>query len=220
MSARRSATVSAVRIRIALAAGLTAIAAALVVTLSHSPLTVARGDSSTAGGLVSTKQPARACQSEEALPRGTSAIRLAMLAALGPKVTVKVLSGSRVLTQGDHPAGWSSGSVTIPVKPVASAIAPVKVCFSLSSMNGIVTPRGWRTRPAAAAISGEGPLPGRIGIEYLRSSHRSWWSSAASVIRRLGLGHAAGGVWSALLALMLAVAFVALTSWLLLRELS
>lgn len=206
--------------RIALAAGLAVIAAALVVTLSHSPLIVARGNSSTAGGLVSTKQSVHVCQAEEALPQGTSAIRLALLAALGPKVTVKVLAGSRVLTQGAHSPGWSSGTVTVPVNPVARAIAPVAVCFTLSSMNGLVTPRGWLTRRAVAATSSAGPLPGRMGIEFLRPRHSSWWSSTASVIRRLGLGHAVGGIWNALLVMALAATFLALSSWLVVRELS
>ncbi len=86
-------------------------------------------------------------------------------------------------------------------------------------MNGTVSVRGWATRPAVAARSSEGPLPGRMGIEYLRPSHRSWWSSAASVVWRLGLGHAASGVWYTLLAMALATALVALTSWLVLQEL-
>jgi hypothetical protein len=207
-------------VRIALAVGLAVIAVALVVTLSHSPLTVVRGNSSTARGLVSTGQPARFCQAEEALPQGTAAIRLALLAALGPKVTVRVLSGSRVLTRGARSAGWSSGSVTVPVSPVAHAAAPVRVCFAFSSMNGLITLRGWTAPPAVAASSGEGPLPGRMGVEYLRPSHRSWWSSASAVIRRMGFGHAASGSWNALLAMVLAAAFIALSSWLVVRELS
>jgi hypothetical protein len=206
-------------VRITLAVGLALIAAAFVVTLSHSPLTVARGNVSTAGGLVTTRLPARACQSEEALPRGTSAIRLALLTVLGPQVAVRVLSGSRVVTQGSYPPGWSNSVVTIPVTPVAHAVAPVKVCFTLSSMNAPVTLRGWTTRRSVAALSREGPLPGRTGVEYLRPS-RPWWSSAASVIRRLGYGHAASGLWDALLVVVLALGFIALTSWLVLKELS
>lgn len=205
-------------VRITLAACLALIAVAFVLTLSHSPLTVARGNLSTAGGLVTTGQPARACQAEEALPRGTSAIRLALLTVLGPQVTVRVLSGSRVVTQGSYPPGWSSGAVTVPVTPVANAVAPVKVCFALSSMNAPVTLRGWPTRRAVAALSAEGPLPGRMGVEYLRPSN-PWWSSAASVIRRLGYGHAASGLWDALLVVALALAFIALSSWLVLKEL-
>ncbi len=206
-------------VRIALAVCLAVIAVAFVLTLSHSPLTVARGNASTAGGLVTTSVPARACQGEEALPRGTSAIRLALLTVLGPQVTVQVLSGSRVVTQGSYPPGWSSGAVTVPVTPVAHAVAPVKVCFTLSSMNAPVTLRGWATRRSVAALSGEGSLPGRMGVEYLRPS-RPWWSSTASTIRRLGYGHAASGLWDALLVVALALGFIALTSWLVLKELS
>ena len=204
--------------RITLAACLAVIAVAFVLTLSHSPLTVARGNLSTAGGLVTTGQPARACQAKEALPRGTSAIRLALLTVLGPQVTVRVLSGSRVVTQGSYPPGWSSGAVTVPVTPVAHAVAPVRVCFALTSMNAPVTLRGWTTRRAVAALSGEGPLPGRMGIEYMRPSS-PWWSSVASTIRRLGYGHAASGLWDALLVVALTLAFIALTSWLVLKEL-
>ncbi len=206
--------------RITLAVGLAVVVAAFVATLSHSPLTVARGDSSAAGGLVTTNLPASACQADEALPQGTSAIRLALLTVLGPKVTVRVLSGSRVVTRGSYRPGWSSDSVTVPVSPVAHAAAPVKVCFTLSSMNAPVTLRGWQARRAVAALSSEGPLPGRMGIEYLRPSRHSWWSSVASTIRRLGYGHAAGGLWDALLVGALALAFIALSSWLVVRELS
>jgi hypothetical protein len=205
-------------VKIALAAGLTVIAAAFAATLAHAPLTVARGNSTASGGLVSTNLPAPICQSDEALPQGTSAIRLALLAALGPRVSVRVLSGARVLTHGTRPAGWSAGTVTVPVAPVAHAAAPVKVCVALAAMNGLLTLRGWLSRPAVAAISGGSPLPGRMGIEYLRPSHRSWWSRAAGVIGRLDLGHALPGLWNALLAIVLALALVAFSSWLVVRE--
>jgi hypothetical protein len=204
---------------VALATGLVLIAAAFVATLSHSPLAVARGNSATAGGLVTTGRPAHACQADEILPRGTSALRLALFSVLGSRVTVRVMSGSHVVTEGSYPPGWSSGSVTVPVSPLAHTVAPVAVCFQLSSMNAPVSLRGWSTRPAVAARSGEGPLPGRMGIEYLRPSH-PWWSSVASVVRRLGYGHAANGLWDALLVGALALAVLAISSWLILRELS
>jgi hypothetical protein len=206
-------------IRITLAAGLAIIAVALVVTLSRSPLTAVRGNSSTAHVLGGTRQPAHMCQAGEALPQGTAGIRLALFSVLGPNVTVQVLSGARVLTQGSHPAGWSSGTVTVPVRPLARAVAPVRVCFALSSMNGEVTFQGWRTGRAVAATSREGPLTGRIGIEYLRPGH-PWWGSVIATIRRMGLGHAIAGFWNALLAAVLAVAVIGLSCGLVLRELS
>lgn len=207
------------RVKVALAAGLALIAIALAVTLVHSPLTIAREGSPASQTLVSTSQAARGCQAQETLPRGTSAIRLSLTSSLGPKVTVKVLSGKRVLTHGSYPPGWAGASVTVPVTPVSRTVAPVKVCFGLSSVNGKVLMRGEPTAPAVAAKSEEGALPGRMSVAYLQPGHSSWWSQATSVARRLGLGRSAAGTGNALLVLLLAATFVTLSSWLVLKEL-
>ncbi len=208
------------RIAVTLAASLAAIALAAAATLAHAPLTVARGNATSAEGLVSTVQPAPFCQGQEALPRGTVAIRLALLAALGPQVRVTVSSGSRVLTGGVRAAGWSAGTVTVPVRPLAHTAAPVRVCVQLSAMNTLVTLRGWLAPHAVAVVSGPSTLPGRMGVEYLRPSGRSWWSRAGGVVHRLGFGHAFGGPWPALLVAVLAAAVLVLSCRLVLRELS
>jgi hypothetical protein len=194
------------------------IAVAVAATLAHAPLVVARKGGAAEGILVGTTRPASACQSEETLPRDTTALRLSLTAALGPRVAVKALSGSRVLTRGTVSPGWSGASVEIPVKPVSRTLAPVEICFATTLMNGRVTMRGSRTGPALAARSKEGPLPGRMGVEYLRPGTVSWWSRATSVARRLGLGRAASGTWNALLVMALAASFITLSSWLVLRE--
>lgn len=72
---------------------------------------------------------------------------------------------------------------------------------------------------ALAARSAAGPLPGRVVAEYLRPSRSSWWSLAPSVARRMGLGHAPSGTWSALLVLALMAAVVLVCSRVILREL-
>jgi hypothetical protein len=207
------------RVEAALAAGLALIAAAVLLTLLHVPLTAAHTDLGAKHNLVKTVKPAAACQAEESLPAGTTAIRLSLASALGPRVAVKVFSGTRILTQGAVPAGWSSGSVTVPVKPLAQTVTPVKVCFALASINGVVSMQGFSTSRAVAARSEEGVLPGRMAIEYLRPGGASWLSQAESVARRLGLGRAASGTWNALLVLTLAGAFITLSSWLVLKEL-
>jgi hypothetical protein len=206
------------RIQIALVAGLVLIASGIAVTLWHSPLTVARGNSTTAEPIKETDKPANYCQAGEILPRSTSAIRLAVLAALGPKVTLRALSGSEVVTEGTRPAGWVGGSVTVAVRPVSRTLAPVRICFALSQMNGPVQVLGWPTSSRATTSNGR-PLSGRVGIEYLRPGRRSWWSLAGATARRLGLGRANSGTWNALLAAALTATFVALSSWLVLEEL-
>jgi hypothetical protein len=207
------------RTKVALAVGLALIALAFVVTLAHAPLTVAQKGVATEHTLVSTTKPATACQARETLPRETTALRLALTAALGPRVTVKVLSGSRVIAHGTTPPGWSDAAVTVPVQPLSHTVAPVKVCFAMTQMNGKIAMRGTRTSPALAVRSPEGPLAGRMGIEYLRPGSNSWWSQATAVARRLGLGRAASGTWNVLLVIVLVASVVTLSSWLVVKEL-
>jgi hypothetical protein len=207
------------RVTVALACGLALIALALALTLSHTPLTLVRKSSPATQTLVSSYQSAQGCQAQETLPRGITAIRVSLTASLGPSVTVKVLSGSRVLTSGSDPPGWAGASVTVPVKPLSYAVSPVKVCFGVTSVNGKVLLRGEPSAPAVAVKSEEGALPGRMNVEYMRPGRSSWWSRISSVARRLGLGRAAAGEWNALLVLVLMLTFITLSSWLVLKEL-
>lgn len=210
------------RIRAALVAGVVLIAAAGAWTLSRAPQIVTRSNYGfTHKTIAATETPAGACQGGETLPHGTSAIRLALTAVVGPQVSVRVLSGSRLLATGTHGAGWEGGSVTVPVRSTAGerSLVPASICFSLSQLNGPVEMLGVRTRHDAALGQEGKRLPGRVRIEYLRPSGRSWWSTALATVRRLGLGRAASGTWNALLVAALASALIALSCWLVAREL-
>ncbi|HEV3320972.1 MAG TPA: hypothetical protein VG147_02135 [Solirubrobacteraceae bacterium] len=207
------------RVKVALGVGLALIALAFLLTLAHTPLTVARGGVVPERTVVSTARPASACQGGETLPRGTTALRLSLTAALGPRVSARVLSGSRMVAHGTTGAGWSDASVTVAVQPLSHTVAPVTVCLAMTQMNGKVAMRGSPTSPAQGATSGGERLPGRMDIEYLRPGGSSWWSQATAVARRLGLGHAASGAWNALLVMALAASCIALSSWLVVKEL-
>ncbi|HEY2768551.1 MAG TPA: hypothetical protein VGI76_09845 [Solirubrobacteraceae bacterium] len=208
------------RIRVALVVGVTLIAVSLAWTLSRDPQVVASANSEyTHKKIAATTTPAGACQGRETLPQGTSAIRLGLTAVVGPRVTVKVLSGAHLLASGTRAAGWEGGSVTVPLHPAAQHAATAKVCFRISQMNGPVEMLGLRTSHGAALGQEGKRLPGRLHIEYVRPGHESWWSMASATARRLGLGRAAAGSWNALLVLALAATLIALSSWLLTREL-
>lgn len=207
------------RIKLALAAGLLLIPLAAAVALSHVPLVVVRENlPETHQILVATNQAASACQSNEVLPAKTSAIRLGITTALGPRVTVEVRSGSHLITMGSHDAGWNGASVTIPVRPIPRPLTPVTICFQLTLLNGPAEMLGWPTKHSAATSNGKS-LPGRMHIEYLRPAEHSWWSMATAVAWRLGLGRAASGSWNVFLVIALAASLVVLSSWLVLREL-
>jgi hypothetical protein len=209
-----------VRIKIVLVGGLVLTAIAALAVLQHAPLTVAATNGVVPEiALSSPSEDVSACQRNEALPRGTSAIRLGLEATTGPRVAVTVLAGSRVLTSGTQGTSWFGSEVTIPVRPVDRALSHVTVCFHISLLTGIVTLGGVRTDPSLAATVDGRTLPGRFRIVYLRPSGRSWWSLAGLVIQHMGLGRAASGSWIAIPIAALMVVAIALGSLLVVREL-
>ncbi|HYB24764.1 MAG TPA: hypothetical protein VED41_13260 [Solirubrobacteraceae bacterium] len=209
-------------VRIALIVALGLVAGAVAAVLSRSPpsVTRARAPMAHATELATLGSGAEICQGGEALPRGTTAVRVWLEAVIGPPLTLTATSGSRVLAGGRRAAGWSAGSVTIPVRALGRTSSGVTICVRVGrarepvSVLGVGAPARYAAYDAAGA-----PARGRVLIEYLRPGGSSWWSLARSVARRMGLGHALAGAWVALLALALVAAMASASSWLLLREL-
>ncbi len=209
------------RVQVALAAGLTLIAVAIAVTLSGAPAVVARSSPLPAKEQIAiTEHSAIACQAGEAMPSGTSAIRLSLAAFTGPRATARVYSGSHLVVQGERGTGWTGSVLTIPVKPLARSYADVRVCVSIDlAGDERVEIFGTRTKHAVAALSGNGqPLRGRMQIEYMRPGDRTWWSMVTLVARHMGFGNFAGGAWNVVLAMALVIAVAAVSSRLILRE--
>jgi hypothetical protein len=192
------------RVGLALAAGFTVLAVALGVVLYRSPLTVAGTNGVPAnlavafihGGPVS-------CQAAGTLPRGTQAIRVSFSANTGPSVSLRVLSGSSVVTEGEHAAGWGiDETVTVPVKRVPQTIRDAFVC---PTVGPVVEPLQVNGSRVSTAGGGHGVL---LRMEYLRPGPSSWLSLVGSTARHMGLDHAPGGAWVAylLIAVMLLIA--------------
>jgi len=209
-------------VKIALAAGLACLIVAVGVTLLGAPIGVVRSNRTPGNeaALWETRLPTTLCQAHESLPAGTSAIRLWLAAAAGPRISVAVMSDGSVLTSGSRPSIWVGGSVTVPVRPVRRAASNVSVCMSFPLRDEAIIAQGSQTGVRAATREGGEPLVGRVGIEYLRPTRRSWASRALGIARRMGLGRAAPGTWIALAPLALLAAIVLLSSRLVLRELS
>jgi hypothetical protein len=204
------------RVAVALALGLAGIVVAVAFVLSGVPVRVLNTNSATDGSTaVAIPGGGGLCQGGEALPRGTSALRLALEATVGPEVTVAVRSGGRVIARGTHGSGWTGGDVTVPIAKIARTTPAASVCFVLGTTRELVLMVGRPLRTASGAAA-----PGaRMGVEYLAPGNRSWWSSALSVARRIGLGHAPSGTWVMLLLAALMAIVVALASCLYVREL-
>src|ERR1039458_1004774 len=207
------------QVAITLAFGLVLITAALVGLLAQTPDEVRSTNYITGQQELGLLRPhATVCQADERLPASTAALRMSLIAYIGPAVSVTVSRGGQIIASGHRDAGWVRGSLTLPLQPRVATPQDVKICLTrdpgvgLAGLFGHVTPR------ALAATSDGMPLPGRMRIEYLARGHRSWFSLAEHVARRLGLGHSPSGTWIVIpLAAMMAIA-VALAAWLLMRE--
>lgn len=203
---------------VAVAFALTALM--LAVTLSRAPITVAHANTPGLSIFGATHRQIEACQSNETLPRGTTGIRLRVFAFTGPRVKAELFQHGHVVVRGEHGSGWRGGVVTVPVRALARRRSPVKLCFSLlTNGNELVAFVGQAGQGALAARGPEGVLPGRIRVEYVQPAHRSWWSIAPEVARRMGLGHAGAGTWSVLVVCALMISVALLCARLLPREL-
>ncbi len=208
------------RIKIVLAAGLALIAVAAVAALLHSPETVAATNGvAPRTALMSAREDAQACQANETIPAGTTAIRLQIVATTGPRVSVQVRQGRRVVTSGTLEPPWYGAVVTVPVAKVEHAIRHATVCFQLRDLSGVVQAYGSPTPPAQAARAGGKPLPGRVVISYLRPGPQSWLSLAGGVAEHMELGRAANGSAIVVVIAALAAAAIALGVWTANREL-
>jgi hypothetical protein len=213
-------TVIHARVKLVVGAGLLLGVAAIAITLSHSPIAVA-GVNTPQHVPIGAPEPGKTyCQSHEALPRDTTAIRLRAYAFLGPRVELTVSARGRVVARGERGSGWTGGAVTIPVNRLPTVRSGLDLCFTFfTNEDESISLFGEATTGALAARAPNGSLPGRVRVEYLRPSHSSWWSLAPEVARRMGLGHAPSGTWGALLALALMGSVFALCARVILREL-
>ena len=194
-----------------------------VVLLSNSPPVVIRANAPLSDfvGLNEFVGSERLCQGDEVLPRGTTAIRMSLEALIGPPVSLTASVDARVLTRGQHGAGWSSGSVTVPVAPLRRTYSRVTICATIAEprepieLDGVAS-----SRARAVHASNHQTAAGRMMVEYLRPGRVSWWSRVQSVARGMGLGRAGGGAWIAILAAAMMVAVTAIASSLLIKELT
>lgn len=205
----------ALRTRIALAIGLALLIPAIGVTLSRSPATVSGANPIKSVGTYETVTGGlfEACQRNETLPAGTTAIRLSLDAILGPRIKLRALAGKRLLTSGERGAGWTAGDVTVPVKPLDRTAHGVAICFEFNALDESVALVGQRVTSGTPAKPGLGASR----IEYLRPGDRSWWSLASTVAAHMSSGHAWPGAWVVPFLALVMSAILAAVCWLSLR---
>jgi hypothetical protein len=206
-------------VKVTLVVGLTLVATAVGVVLSSSPITVIGTDGVVAQVPAAfTNGNISGCQDGGTLPRGTSAIRTSVSPNIGPRISITVLAGARVVTRGERRAGAGEvETITVPVHPLAYPVHHARICTALGPAIGATQLNGTPIRSSSSNSRG---LDGvALRMEYLRPGPRSWASLVPSISRKLGLGHAAGGTWIVFLLLAIMITVVLLTSHLSLKEL-
>jgi hypothetical protein len=208
------------KVKVTLGVGVALLVAGCAVILTQSPLRVVRSAAraTTLGSTIIGN--AEVCQPNELLPAGVSAIRLSVGSYFGPKVRVRMLAGSRVITEGTRGPVWTGTSVTVPVKPLRYAASHVRLCMNIGPNTELVF---FRESPAVASEAAEfGPgasLGGKVGVEDLALSQGSWWSRIGLLANRMSIGHALTGTWVVWLIAALVAAVAVLAVGLVEREL-
>lgn len=208
-------------VKLTLGLGVALLIAVCGYALTRSPPRVLRAGTEASVLLGGLYGDGAACQADEVLPAGASAIRLSIVAYVGARIRVTAYSGSRVLTEGSRGPDWTGTSVTVPVTPLSHSASDVKVCFDVSPNSESLFPRGTEVPPSEAltGLNGE-RLSGRLDIEYLGAGRGTWWSRVLTVARHMGLGRAFSGTWIVLLIAAMVAAVGILAGRLVLRELS
>jgi hypothetical protein len=201
-------------VRIALVAALITMSVAIVVVLSHAPVSVAGSNGVLLDGESYTNGPLENCQGGGTLPRGTTAVRVSLLANVGPSVGVKALSRSGVITSGRHGSGWGTDdSVTVPVTRTRESTPDTVVCVSIGPATETIALKG------AVVESAGGKRALWLHLEYLRPGASSWLSRASAIARELDPARTPGGEAAALTAIALMLAATAVAARLILGEL-
>jgi hypothetical protein len=207
------------RVQIALATGLALITIAIGVTLARAPLSVA-GTNGVPAELAAghTRGPDGSCQPIGTLPQDISTIRISLSANVGPKVSLRVLSGSRVVTQGTRSAGWGEEeTLSVPVSRLPHPVPDAVICTMVGPAIENLQLNG-KSR-ASRSSETHGMKDVLLRMEYLHPGSKSWGSFASSIAHHMGIGHAPGGPLVVFLVLVLMLAVIALASRLALREL-
>lgn len=208
-------------VKVALLVGFALLALALVSTVSRSPISVAASNKEPEkeATVANTSHGATYCQTGEALPAGTSAIRVWLDAAAGPRVKLTISAQGHTITSASRGSDWIGSSVTVPVRQVTHTVTDTTVCVSFPLHYETVLATGSSTPAGLAAHEGRRALTGRLWIEYLRPGSRSWLELVPEVVRHMGFGHAIPGTWIVYVALVLVLAAAAVASRVLVAEL-
>ncbi len=191
--------------------------AALIVVLQRAPRRA--GTNMTPLSSVAIALPAgqELCEPGELVPADTAGLRV-LVRSSGPTgpLRARVLGPGGVVARGTLAAGWRPEEVTVPISRVGTATSGI-VCLQNGGSSQLLFGGSLPDPPYTYVIAGQ-QQSGRLRIDYMRPGRESWLGLLTPLTYRFSLGRSPLTRWwasGAVLVLMLAV--VALTAWILLR---
>jgi hypothetical protein len=159
------------------------------------------------------------CEQLETVPGDAAAVRLSVARASGGPLAVRVRREGRTVSRGERPGGWEGESVDVPIDAVPRTLTEARVCVA-NRGDSALTLNGYGVEPKRLGFRLRGEQVDRqIRLAYLRAEPESWWSVAAVVAHRFGLGRGElFGGWVVIAWLVGVLAMAALVVRLLLRE--
>ena len=195
------------RVGVVLAAGLAAVAVALVVLLAQSDRRQA-GSNYVIESAEVAKLRGRAehCQDGALIPADASALKL-LVGTYGeptPALRVTVRQDGTLVSSGALPAGRRQGTLIVPLRrSIDDTIGATQVCIATGPGRRVV-------------LYGQSGL---VRLEWLRPGRETWAALTPTIAHRFGLGKALTGSWLIVLAAALLLAGWAVAVRLVLREL-
>lgn len=204
-----------------LAVAAVALAAGIVVVLSHAAVRRSGTDDVTiAAVLRSLHGSHRICQDGERIPAGTAALRVSILPESEPHASMALdvasEGGAPVATAGSY--RWEGDAAVFALRrPVARERAG-RVCVQVRThrRGGAV---GLYGNPGAApsATSDGSAIRARVRIDDLRAGRASWWALAPTIATRIGRTRPWLGSAAPLVAALLVLGSISTAAWLLVR---
>jgi len=159
------------------------------------------------------------CQAASQLPAGTGSLRMVIgtYGTPGPELrtAVRTEGGRRVLRPGRLRAGWTQGTVDVPLGGVTTADrSDVRLCVANRGATRIAVAGTRTSRADAARVAGR-PASGRVRLAYVEARRTSAWSLSDRIWSRMPFGR---GLWDGA-APWLALVLVALAAGAALRGL-
>lgn len=191
--------------------------AGLIVVLQRAPRRA--GTNMTPLSSVAIALPAgqELCEPAELVPADTAGLRV-LVRSSGPTgpLRARVLGPGGVVARGTLAAGWRPEQVTVPISRVGTATSGI-VCLQNGGSSQLLFGGALPDPPYTYVVAGQ-EQSGRLRIDYMRPGRESWLGLLTPLTYRFSLGRSPLTRWwasGAVLVLMLAV--VALTAWILLR---